>query len=188
MLWLVWMMRLLRLFALLEVCWLWRSWWNRMECAWCLTEQARVSPIARVGRRVDDMLLLRCLHLRGILMQPVHADLAETRASHAGIYQGNQLWRHTALERLAQHGLLDTSLLQAQRLLPGLLFLLLPLVFLGLCDEPMPHGLLLAVPLVWWLWDYAQGLIEGSSRRRRWWWRWWWLSARVRQGHGRRRR
>jgi hypothetical protein len=99
------------MFALLDVCWLWRSWWNRMECAWCLTEQARVSPIACVGRRVDEMLLLRCLHLRGILMQPVHADLAETRASHAGIYQGNQLWRHTALEGLTQHGLLDMSLL-----------------------------------------------------------------------------
>jgi hypothetical protein len=112
---------------------------------------------------MDGMLLLRCLHLRGILMQPVHADLAETRASHTGIYQRNQLWWHTALERLTQHGLLDTSLLQAQRFLPSLFFLLLPLVFLGLCDEPMPHGLLLAVPLVWWLWDYAQGLIEGSS-------------------------
>jgi hypothetical protein len=177
------------MFALLDVCWLWRSWWNRVKCAWRLAEQARVSPIACVGRRMDGMLLLRCLHLRGILMQPVHADLAETRASHTGIYQRNQLWWHTALERLTQHGLLDTSLLQAQRFLPSLFFLLLPLVFLGLCDEPMPHGLLLAVPLVWWLWDYAQGLIEGSSsRRRRRWWRWWWLSARVRQGHGRRRR
>ena len=179
MLWLMCMMGLLRLFALLDVCWLWRCWWNRMECAWCLAEQARVSSIACVGWRVDGMLLLRCLHLRSVLVQPVHADLTETCSSHAGIYQRDQLWRHAALERLTQHGLLDTSLLQAQRLLPGLLFLLLPLIFLGLCDEPMPHGLLLAVPLVWWLWDYAQGLIEGSSRRRRWWWRWWWLSARV---------
>ena len=135
------------------------------------------------------MLLLRCLHLRSVLVQPFHADLAEARASHAGIYHGNQLWWHTALERLTQHGLLDTSLLQAQRLLPGLFLLLLPLVFLGLCDEPMPHGFLLAVPLVWWLWDYAQGLVEGSSRRR--WWRRRrrrWLSAWVGQGHGRRRR
>jgi hypothetical protein len=57
------------------------------------------------------MLLLRCLHLRSVLMQPVDGDLAETCASHAGIYQGNQLWWHTTLERLTQHGLLDTSLL-----------------------------------------------------------------------------
>lgn len=99
------------MFALLDMCWLWRSWWNRVECAWRLAEQARISPIASIGRRVDGMLLLRCLHLRSVLMQPVDGDLAETCASHAGIYQGNQLWWHTTLERLTQHGLLDTSLL-----------------------------------------------------------------------------
>jgi hypothetical protein len=88
------------------------------------------------------------------------------------------------LKRFAQHRLLDASLLQAQRLLPGPLFLLLPLVFFGLCNKPVTHRLLLAVPLVRWLWNDTQGLRQGSRRRR---WRWW-LPARVWQGHGRGRR
>lgn len=118
-------------------------------------------------------------------MQPVHTDLAQTRASHTGIYHGDQLWWYPTLERFAQHGLLDASLLQPQRLLPGLLFLLLPLVFFGLCKKPVPHRLLLAVPLVRWLWDDTQRLAQCDRRRRR---RRRWLPARVWQGHGRGRR
>jgi hypothetical protein len=45
-------------------------------------------------------------------MQPVHADLTQTRTSHTGIDHRDQLWGYPTLKRLAQHGLLNASLLQ----------------------------------------------------------------------------
>lgn len=102
------------------------------------------------------MLLLRRLQLRSILMEPLHAQRPETRTRHASIYHGHQLGRHAALERFTQHGLFDPSLLQTERLLPCLLFLLLPLVLLRLRGQPMPHRFLLAMPLLRRLWNDTQ--------------------------------
>lgn len=134
------------------------------------------------------LLLLRCLQLRSMLLQPLHADRSQTRSSHAGIDHGHQLRRHTALEGFTQHRLFDASLLQAKRLLPGLLFLLLALVFLGLRNEPLTHGFLLTVPLVGRLWDHTQRRRQRRLRRSRRRWRRRMLPGGIRQGHCRRRR
>lgn len=94
-----------------------------------LTEKALLSSHLR--RRLLLDLLLGRLQLRVVLMQHLQTRAGQARSTNTGVHHGYHIRRHTTIQRLTQHRLLDLPLLKPQLLLPRPLFFLLPLVLFG---------------------------------------------------------
>lgn len=134
-----------------------------------------------------SMLVL--LKLAQVLLDHFKPAIRHASTTEPSEDDGNEVRRHTSRDGVAQHSLINPSLLQTQLFLPRLLLLLPPPVLFGSHLEPVLLGLL--------------GLVVGQLRRRRrrpgqlWWKRLMRLlergedrrpSSRIRQCHGRRRR
>lgn len=115
----------------------------------------RVRPLR--GRQLGVLSVLSVLSVLGVLslgrlhkvLGPVQGRLGQRAPdAHAGKDERYHGRRDAAAERGSQHVHLDSSLLQAQALLPRLLLLLPRLLLLGLGHQPVPHRLLGPLPLL----------------------------------------
>ena len=117
-----------------------------------MTQQSAFSPRVRrrLCLRLRNELLLCGLDLDGVLLEPLKADSGEALAADSGKDNGHERRRDAVADCFLEHALLDPPLLEAEVFLARPLLLLLALLFLGLGEEPVPHGVLGALPLRRW--------------------------------------
>lgn len=72
------------------------------------------------------------LDLRGVLLEPFHADVGEVSPADASKDHWNERRRNAVSKRILEHRLLDFALLESEALLPRLLLFLLALLLLSL--------------------------------------------------------
>lgn len=122
----------------------WTGWRGRVRSVGGRVGRRRLVGRGIAGGRVRGSERLRGLHK---VLSPFESRLRK-RAPGADEDEGDHGRRDTAVERSPQHVHLDATLFQTQTLLSGP-FLFLPRLLL-LCPgaEPVPHGVLGALPLL----------------------------------------